>query len=117
MTVKREDLTAAANAGVLNPAEIEPLLAFLIQREAESPRGGTARFSGTHVLYYLGGMLAIGAASLFTTLAVEALGMGALLGLSMLYALFAVWAAIKLERHDFNVPAGIFATLAIALVP
>lgn len=117
MTVKREDLQAAADAGVLNPQEIEGLLAFLSQRHAQAPRQHGARFSGTHVLYYLGGMLAIGAASLFTNLAVEALGMSALLVLSVLYALAATGIAAQLEKHGFGIPAGIFATLAIVLVP
>ena len=112
MMLKREDLQAAAEAGVLNPAEIDGLLAFLSQRHAQSPR-----FSGTHVLYYLGGMLAIGAASLFATIAVEAAGMGALLALSMLYAFAAIGIAAKLEKHGFGIPAGIFATLAIVLAP
>lgn len=117
MTVKREDLQAAADAGVLNPVEIDGLFAFLSQRYAQSPQRAAARFSGTHVLYYLGGMLAIGAASLFTTLAVEAMGMGALLVLSVLYALAAIGIATQLEKLGFGIPAGIFATLAIVLVP
>jgi len=117
MIVKRDDLQAAADAGVLNPAEIDGLLAFLTQRHAQSGRQHEARFSGTHVLYYLGGMLSIGAASLFATLAVEAAGMGALLVLSLLYACVAIGVAAKLEKQGFGIPAGIFATLAIALVP
>lgn len=117
MMVKREDLEAAVRAGVLNPLELDALFAFLRERATKSPRADTARFSGTHVLYYLGGMLAIGAASLFATIAVEALGMGALLGLTLLYAVVALWIAVRLEKHGFGVPAGIFATLAIALVP
>lgn len=119
MTIKREDLEAAVKAGVLNPLELEGLFAFLSARDAGpgKPSHAAARFSGTHVLYYLGGMLAIGAASLFTTIAVEALGMGALLVLSLLYALAAVALAARLEKHGFGIPAGIFATLAIALVP
>lgn len=117
MTIKREDLQAAADAGVLDPAEIDGLLAFLARRAAQLPQAGAARFSGTHVLYYLGGMLAIGAATLFATLAVEAVGMGALLVLSVLYAAAATGMAAKLEKQGFGIPAGIFATLAIALVP
>lgn len=117
MMLKREDLQAAADAGVLNPLEIDGLLAFLRQRYTQSPQHDAARFSGTHVLYYLGGMLAISAASLFATMAVEALGMGALLALSLLYALAAIGVATVLEKRGFGIPAGIFATLAIALVP
>lgn len=114
MTIKRIDLQAAAEAGVLQTGQIEPLLAFLMQRERKS---GQARFNGTHVLYYLGGMLAIGAATLFATLAVEALGMAALLGLSLLYLLCAVALAAWFEQRGLGIVAGIFATLAIALVP
>jgi hypothetical protein len=114
MTLKRGDLVAAAAAGVLQHDQVDPLLRFLNQRASKA---GAAEFSGTHVLYYLGGLLAIGAASLFTTLAVEALGMGALFGLSVLYAFFAIGAAIWFEKKGLGVPAGIFATLAIALVP
>ncbi|RJG06851.1 DUF2157 domain-containing protein [Noviherbaspirillum cavernae] len=124
MTVRREDLEAAVKAGVLDPVAIDALFAFLVQRDTQSPhnrarngaRNGT-RFNGTNVLYYLGGMLAIGAATLFTTIAVDALGMGALLGLSVAYALAAIGVAAWLEKRSHGVPAGIFATLAIALVP
>ena len=117
MMVKREDLQAAAAAGILDPLEIDGLLAFLQERAAHSSHAGGARFSGTHILYYLGGLLAISAVSVFTNLAVEALGMGALLALSLLYALASMAVAARLERHGFGIPAGIFATLALALVP
>lgn len=114
MTIKRIDLQAATDAGILQTEQIEPLLTFFSQRNSHS---GQARFSGTHVLYYLGGMLAIGAATLFATLAVEALGMPALLCLSLLYLLCALALAAWLEKRNLTIPAGIFATLAIALVP
>lgn len=117
MSVKREDLQAAVEAGVLDPREIDALLVFLNERHARSARRSAPRFSGTHVLYYLGGMLAIGAASLFANIAVEALGMGALLALSLLYGMAALAVAVKLEKHGFAIPAGIFAVLATALVP
>lgn len=116
MMLTREDLQAAADAGALDPREIDGLLSFLAERERLAQHG-TVRFSATHILYYLGGMLAIGAASLFTTLAVEALGMGALLVLSVLYAVAAIGIAAMLEKRGFGIPAGIFATLAIALAP
>lgn len=114
MNLKRKDLEAAASAGVLLPEQIDPLLAFFSQRDALS---GKARFSGSHVFYYLGGILAIGAGSIFTTLAVEAFGMATLFVLSTLYAVLAVLMAAWLERRGLGVPAGIFATLAIALTP
>lgn len=117
MMVKREDLQAAAAAGILNPRDIDGLLAFLGERAALSRQPESARFSGTHILYYLGGLFAISAVSVFTNLAVEAMGMGALLALSLLYALASLAMAASLERRGFGIPAGIFATLALALVP
>ncbi|MFC7514833.1 DUF2157 domain-containing protein [Herbaspirillum sp. GCM10030257] len=117
MKIKREVLQAAADAGVLNPLEIDGLLAFLSRYEGLPGQGASPRFSGTHVLYYLGGMLAIGAASLFATLAVEAAGMPALFILSLLYMVAAVAIAAILEKRGYGIPAGIFATLAVALVP
>ncbi len=114
MNISRSDLEAAAEAGLVQRDQIDLLFAFLSKGE---PKSGNARFNGTHVLYYLGGMLAIGAATVFAGLAIESLGMAALLGLSVLYALVAIGAALKFEKHNLGVPAGIFATLAIALVP
>lgn len=115
--VKRKSLEAAALARVLNPVQVDPLFTFLSERTARSPQGTAACFNGMHILYYLGGMLAIGAASLLTTLAVEAMGMGALLVLSILYALVAVGGASWLGKRGLGIPAGIFATLAVALTP
>lgn len=115
MTVQRQDLEAAAAAGLLPAANIDALLAFMAGRSASRP--SSPRFSGIHVLYYLGGLLSIGAASLFATLAVEALGMPALLGLSALYGLCIYLMAAWLQKRDLAVPASMLATLFIALVP
>lgn len=119
MKLKREDLQAAAEAGFIEPVQIDGLLDFLSRRLSlsQAPHPGAARFSGTHVLYYLGGMLAIGAATVFATLAVEAAGMPALLLISSLYAAAAIAVAVMLERRGHPIPAGIFAALAVALVP
>lgn len=114
MTVKRSELEAAARAGVLQQNQIDALLHFLQQQDDKT---GRARFSGTHILYYLGSMLAIGAVTLFTTLAVESLGMMVLFVLSVLYALLAVGVAAWFEKRELGIPAGNFATLAIALTP
>ena len=89
---------------------------FMEQRE-HAPLDEQARFTGTHILYYLGGMMAITAISLFTTLAIEAIGMTALLVLSVIYGIIAIGVAIWFEGRGLGIPAGIFATLAIALTP
>lgn len=112
--VERSALMEAADLGLLHYGQVEPLIRFL---ETRAMKTGTARFSGTMVLYYLGGMLAIAACSLFSTLAVERWGMPVLLALSIGYFVFAVAVATWMDKRGQGVLAGIFATLAIALVP
>ena len=117
MPIQRDDLLAAAEHGILQHAQIEPLLVFLRQRHTQSVTRDAPKFNGTHVLYYLGGLLAISAASLFATLAVESMGMQVLLVISLIYAACATVAAIWFEKRGLGVPASLFATLAIALTP
>ncbi len=117
MKIKREDLAAAASRGVLQQDQVDTLWEFLSKRLPQLDDVDKPRFSVTHVFYYLGGLLAIGAASLFATLAVEAMGMSALFVLTLLYAACAIGAASFLEKKGLGVPASIFATLAIALTP
>ena len=117
MRIHRKNLDDAVEQGLLQPEQVKPLLAFLNQHNAIPVASDNPRFSGTHILYYLGGLLAISAASLFTTLAVEAMGMSALLGLTLLYGVCAVTAAVWFEKRGLGIPASIFATLAIALTP
>jgi len=117
MNITRNDLQAAVQNGVLQPEQIDPLLTFLAHHHAGQKSIDTPRFSGTHILYYLGGLLAIGAATLFATLAVEAQGMPALLALALAYTLFAFSAAVWLEKPGLAVPTSILATLGIALTP
>ncbi|MFZ6816477.1 DUF2157 domain-containing protein [Undibacterium sp. Rencai35W] len=123
---KRDALMEAADLGLLHYGQVDPLLQFLEARARKAGykghsgmigRQAPTRFSGTTVLYYLGGMLAIAACSLFSTLAVERWGMPVLLDMSLVYLLFAVALATWLDKRGLGVPAGIFATLAVALVP
>lgn len=111
---KREALIEAAEYGLLHYGQIDPLIHFLEERAKKSAAPG---FNGTTVLLYLGGMLAIAACSLFSTLAVEKWGMSILLDLSLIYLMFALSMAIWLDKIGQGIPASIFATLTIALVP
>ena len=76
------------------------------------------RFSFVHVLYYLGGMVAIGAMSIFMTLGWNALGGWGGFVTAVLYAVLALslthW---FLEKKHLEIPAGITATLAVVMVP
>jgi hypothetical protein len=113
---KRQALMDAADLGLLHYAQVDPLLHFLEERLARH-RAAQARFNSTHVLFYLGGMLAIGACTLFSTLAVERWGMPVLLDLSLVYLLVTLTLATWLDLRGHAVPAAIFAALTITLVP
>lgn len=74
-------------------------------------------FSFTNTLYYFGGMVAIGAMTLFMTLGWSAFGPWGLLLISAGYLLACLKVADHLKTRALTVPAGILATLAVCLVP
>jgi hypothetical protein len=71
ITIEQFDLESAAAKGLINTGQIGPLWQHL-EAAASGARVGsqteTAHFSFGHLLYYFGGLIAIGALSLFTTL-------------------------------------------------
>ncbi|HUS23631.1 MAG TPA: DUF2157 domain-containing protein [Candidatus Binatia bacterium] len=112
MHLSRADLTAAIADGILDRSQAERLWNFL------SGRGTTAaRFGITHVLYYLGGLIAIGAMSLFMTLGWERYGGWGIVGICASYAVIGLGATHFLLRRQLLVPAGITATFVLVLVP
>jgi hypothetical protein len=116
MTVLTRDmLDGAVRAGIVTPEQADRLAAHF---GASSAQQEEARFSFVHVLYYLGGLIAIGAMSLFMTLGWNALGGWGGCLTAILYGVLALslshW---FLERKRLYIPAGIMATLAVVLVP
>ncbi len=75
------------------------------------------RFSITNTLYYFGGMVAIGAMTLFMTLGWQSFGAWGLAAISAAYLLACLKVADHLKTRHLAVPAGILATLAVCLVP
>jgi hypothetical protein len=69
--IDRSDLDDAVRAGILSSAQADRLAAHFAGGAAAHPSPG---FSFVNVLYYLGGMIAIGAMSLFMTLGWNSLG-------------------------------------------
>jgi hypothetical protein len=68
MIVKREDLVAAAYAGVLRFKEVDSLLVFLAQREASTKKDDRQIMHIMHIRrpwmrYLVGGMLLLGTAT------------------------------------------------------
>jgi len=119
LKVERDHLTQAADAGLLTRAQEEPLWDFLRQRAGALPAGrdNGPRFTFTNVLYYLGGMLAIGAMSVFMTLGWESFGGWGIFFIALLYIGIAFALAGRFERQGVVIPMGIMAALIVALVP
>lgn len=124
-----EDLQRAATAGLLSEDQLPRLLDFLARevgaaqpaQDAQfnpqfSPQF-SAQFSMVHVLYYLGGLLALSAVSFFVTLAWSQMGDGVLLALSL--SLLVLFAALtqKFLKLSLRVPAGLMSAVTLACVP
>ncbi len=112
MRINRTDLDTAAEHGLLESRQVEPLWQFFHQQGKDQPR---LQFS--HLLYYLGGLMAIGDMTLFMTVAWELLGGWGILLLATLYIVLAIALTEYLLQRDLRIPAGLTAALAVALVP
>ena len=113
MKLNRSLLDEAAQQGFIAPAQVEPLWGFLSQRAADTPS-----FRFTHILYYLGGLIAIGAMTLFMTLGWERFGGWGLFFIAIAYAAVGlVLTEFLLKRLKLPIPSGITATFVVALTP
>jgi hypothetical protein len=115
--IRRSDLEGAVRAGILDAAQADRLAEYFAGGAAVQ-RTVSPRFTFVHVLYYLGGMIAIGAMSLFMTLGWNSLGGWGGCVTAIFYGMLALalthW---FLERKHLEIPAGIMATLAVVTVP
>ena len=113
MHLTRPTLDEAVTAGVLDAKQAAALWDFLQHQEPVSPR-----FKPAHILYYLGGLIAMGAMPLFMSLGWERLGGGAVVAIALVYCTLATllteW---LLARHRLAIPAGIAATFAVVMLP
>ncbi len=112
MKISRTQLERAVEAKILSQEQVEELVRFV----REQPDAG-ARFDFTHVLYYLGGLLAIGAMSLFMNLGWEAFGGWGIVVICGSYGAVGLWLTRTFRRRNLHVPAGICATFVVALTP
>lgn len=112
MHVTRGLLKEAVDKGLISPQQSEALWQFLREHAGQGPG-----FQPTHVLYYLGGMLAIGAMTLFMTLGWERFGGWGILAISLAYAAAGMWATELLRARRLWIPMGITATFVVVLTP
>jgi len=111
--LSRKLLEEAVSRKVLEAHQAAALWEYLEERHTETPS-----FRAAHILFYLGGAVALGAMSLFMNVGWEQHGPGALLVIASCYCLLAIglteW---LLRRRQLRLPAGITAALAVVMVP
>ena len=113
MNINRALLDSAAERGLIRPDQVEMLWAFFSEHLEDTPS-----FRFTHVLYYLGGLIAIGAMTLFMTLGWEEFGGWGLFFIALAYAAVGVLLTeYLLKRLKLPIPAGIGAAFVVALIP
>lgn len=112
MRIDRKHLDEAVEERIISAEQADKLVLFLSQKIDNTPR-----FDFTHVLYYLGGCIAIGAMTLFMTLGWESFGGTGIVLISLAYAVMGLKLAHIFDHKGHLIPAGICATFAVALTP
>ena len=113
MELNRDILKDATARGLLSGQQAEQLWQFLCERKQDTPS-----FQFTHILYYLGGLIAIGAMSLFMNLGWERFGGWGIFSIALAYAIAGLWLTeYFLASRHLQIPAGIMATFVVVLTP
>ncbi len=105
-------MSKAIEAKIITEKQANDLIEFIKNLPEQSPG-----FNLTNVLYYFGGLIAIGAMTLFMNLGWEMYGGWGILFLSVCYAILGVALTHKLYDIGYKIPAGICATFVICLTP
>ena len=120
MHFTQDDLDAAAQAGVIDKADLERLTAFLATRQPVPASGAGARvkFDVPHLLWYAGALIIIGAMGLFSTVAFTEMGGAALSICAIIYAIVFVLAGHHLwHRKNLRTPGGLLIGVAVSMMP
>jgi hypothetical protein len=113
MQIDRSHLDAAVRQGIIDQAQATALWGLLLAEQRDRPQ-----FSFNHLLYYLGGMVAIGGVSVFVTLGWETLGGFGLLLVALAVMAVAAWLThYFLVEQKLAIPAGLMAALLVAAAP
>jgi hypothetical protein len=112
MKITRTMFDKAVEAKIITQEQSHNLIEFFKNLPHQSPG-----FNLTNVLYYFGGLIAIGAMTLFMNLGWEMYGGWGILFLSVCYAILGLALTHKCAQKGYFIPAGICATFVIALTP
>ncbi|MGM0564232.1 MAG: DUF2157 domain-containing protein [Pseudomonadota bacterium] len=112
MKITPQTLQDAAEQNIISREQADSLLEFIRTSNANTPG-----FSFTHVLYYLGGLVAIGAMTLFMNLGWESFGGAGIFMIALLYAGVGLKITNVFVSKGLHIPAGICATFVVCLTP
>lgn len=112
MKITKKNLELAVEKEILSNEQAENLYSFLKSLPSTGPS-----FSLTHVLYYMGGLIAIGAMTLFMSVGWEMFGGWGIVSISIAYAIGGIFLTEHLKNKGEAIPAGISATFVVALTP
>lgn len=110
--ISKHQLSKAVDEQIITADQAERLFAFFAQQSQ-----GTPQFTFTHVLYYLGGLIAIGAMTLFMNLGWESFGGAGIVAIAALYAVVGLAITQFFAAKNLTIPAGICATFVVCLAP
>ncbi|MDN7137356.1 DUF2157 domain-containing protein [Pseudidiomarina sp. 1ASP75-14] len=112
MDVTKKKLAEAADKNIISNQQAERLYEFLAAQSQDVPR-----FTFTHVLYYLGGLIAIGAMTVFMNLGWESFGGPGIVAISIVYAVIGLKVTNSFAAKNLVIPAGICAAFVVCLTP
>jgi hypothetical protein len=112
MKINREILDGAVDERIITAEQAERLHAYLQGLPAVAPV-----FNFTNLLYYLGGLIAIGAMTLFMNLGWESFGGWGIFFITLAYAGAGLKLSGLFRDRGHPIPAGICATFVVALTP
>lgn len=112
MKINKTHLNQAVNQNIISIQQAEQLWALWTQSYVNTPE-----FRFAHLLYYLGGMIAIGAMSLFINIGWDIWGGGAFIFFSAIYAFLAYYLMQHFHNKNLYLPAGLCAAFVVVLTP
>jgi hypothetical protein len=113
------ELRALRDAGIIDDAKLAEIETFLdARRQPAAMAAPQPRFDLTHVLWYAGALIIIGAMGLFTNEAFNRLGGWALAGCGGAYAVvFLIGGHVLWRNRALRIPAGLLIAVAVSMVP
>ena len=118
MTIQRQQLDSAVERSIIDSDQADRLVEYFQQQAIELHQAAAKpKFDFAHLLYYFGGLIAIGAMTLFMTLGFESYGGAGIFWIALAYAGIGLKLAARFERQGNVIPAGICATFVVALTP